>query len=200
MVSRFSLIPGIMGCHDGPVDLRATPDIDTTPPFHDGLLWLHCSDALLQCRCKLSPLKKRNLSLFHCLTNSLSRVASQHDLDFDISHITVGLLAVVSGQLFPHGVQRFTTCNDIWSSAGRGVGYGLTGYLVRPLRLMLLFININRLNHLGQSTSAFTLLPRATACHVTITSLSRTPARAPNLSAFRFGVDGTETVQHGPNV
>ena len=48
MVFRFSLVPSVMGSHDGPTDLCPAPDVDTTSTFHGGLLWIDWAYSVFQ--------------------------------------------------------------------------------------------------------------------------------------------------------
>jgi hypothetical protein len=48
MVFGVSLVPSIMGCHDGTMELCLAPDVDTTSAFYGGLFWIYSSHSIFQ--------------------------------------------------------------------------------------------------------------------------------------------------------
>lgn len=69
MVFGVSLIPSIMGCHDGTLELCLAPDVDTTSAFYGGIFWIHSSDSVFQPGCKLSSHREAPLTIRSCLTD-----------------------------------------------------------------------------------------------------------------------------------
>lgn len=76
MVFRFSLIPGILGSHDGPNDLCSAPDIDATSPFHRSLLRIDWAYFIFQSWSQYPSNFPKHVATH--LTNSTSRVAWKH--------------------------------------------------------------------------------------------------------------------------
>jgi hypothetical protein len=62
MVPRLSLVPRIMGSHDGTLGVRLPPDVDTTPPLYRNLFWIDCLDAVFQPWCKHNLLLEEPLA------------------------------------------------------------------------------------------------------------------------------------------
>jgi len=52
MVPRLDILPCLMGCDDGPVDLLEPPDINATPPIHGDIFRVDRVNLVFQSRSK----------------------------------------------------------------------------------------------------------------------------------------------------
>ena len=114
LVFRFSLVPSLMGSHDGPLGIRHPPNINAAFTFHCSLFRVDCANALFQSWCKHSVVTLDVL----LIPNDL---ASKHDPNSDLCYHATGMLALVLGQLFPNGFKWSSTRHNLWSSACGGV-------------------------------------------------------------------------------
>jgi hypothetical protein len=106
MVFRVSLVPSIMGCHDGTLELCLAPDVDTTSAFYGGLFWIYSSHTIFQFGCKHSPSCG---SLGHSrlpLLKQNSCAARKYYPHFDLITCATCMLDLVPCQLFPDGLKR----------------------------------------------------------------------------------------------
>jgi len=97
MVFRFSLIPGILGSHDGPNDLCSAPDIDATSPFHRSLLRVYWAYFIFQ------SWTWKHSSYLACM------------------HFSVSLPGLVLGQLLPNGLKWVETRDELRRSKSRSM-------------------------------------------------------------------------------
>jgi len=111
MVFRLRIVPRILGSHDGPLDIRATSDLDATSSFHRRILWIYRSHSVFQFR------------------------PPEHDPYPHFSSCTTSMLNMVFSELLSDGIKWPTTSNDIrgsksscmddWMTCARGIQSGL---------------------------------------------------------------------------
>lgn len=107
MVFRVSLVPSIMGCHDGTMELCLAPDVDTTSAFYGGLFWIYSSHSIFQSGRKCPPTPWSLLGTPWLNWNQCK--ARKYYSHFDLIYYATCLLDMVSCQLFSDGFKRVRT-------------------------------------------------------------------------------------------